>query len=131
MSVIYYERRRGALECAKISVDGSKTLELRFEEKINGSVRLGKTLKKIDGKLCIFDTGTLEDGIYAPLIHLERGTIEPEAFELCGGVPKLIPRDDAYVRELSRESEIMRREIAKIKETLRRFDEKINGNPIF
>ncbi len=131
MNVIYYQRRRGALECEKITTDGSTTLELRFEESLKGSLRLGTIVKKIDGKSCFFDTGSLEDGVYQVLIYLEGAIIEPEAFEISNGAPRLIPKNDAYVRELSRELEAQRKRLERITEKLRLYDEKINGNPIF
>ncbi len=131
MNVIYYKRRRGELECEKITVKNGDGIELHFEEKIKGSVRLGALLVKIDGKSCFFNTGALEDGIYKPVIYLSGAIIEPEAFEVSDGAARLIPKNDAYVRELSRELEALRHETAKIKEKLREHDEKINGNPIF
>ncbi|MBQ7333532.1 MAG: hypothetical protein IJW38_04200 [Clostridia bacterium] len=132
MNVIQYSRRMGTLECESVKTDkSSQETELRFEEKITGSVRLSKTCKKIDGKSCIFNTGELPDGIYRPIIYLSSSVIEPEAFEISRGIPKLIPKDDEYVRRLSRELEVLRREISKIKSKLSEYDEKINGNPIF
>ncbi len=132
MNVIQYARRRGALECESVKPDKScQEVELRFEEKITGSVRLSKSSKKIDGKSCIFNTGELPDGIYRPIIYLSSSVIEPEAFEISRGIPKLIPKNDEYVRGLSREVEALRREISKLKDRLSEYDEKINGNPIF
>ena len=131
MSVIYYKRRLGALECEKITQSPNGTLELHFEEKIEGTVRLGALLVKIDGKSCIFNTGRLEDGIYKPVIYLKSAILEPESFEVSGGAPRLIPKGDSYVRELSRELEALRREVREVKDKLRLYDEKINGKPIF
>lgn len=131
MSTLYYAKRRGAIECEKFSPDGSNTLELRFEDGLNGSVRLGAVQKNIIEKRCIFDTGALEDGIYHPFIYLGTSIIEAEGFEISKSEVRLIPKDDGYVRELSREAEALRREIGRIKDTLAEFDKKINGNPIF
>ena len=131
MSAIYYVRNGSRLECEKLKNSQSGTLELYFEYELCGSVALGASVKKIDGKSCIFNTGGIADGIDAPKIYLERSVIEAEAFEIKNGAPRLIPKDDGYVRQLAREWELMRREISKIKETLALFDEKINGNPIF
>lgn len=131
MSVIYYVRNGSRLECEKAEITKSGSLELRFEYELKGSVAFGTNVKKIDGNSCIFNTGGIDDGIYAPKIYLERSVIEAEGFEIKNGEPRLIPKDDGYVRRLARECELMRREISKIKETLALFDEKINGNPIF
>lgn len=131
MSVIYYQRRRGALECERISETKGEELKIRFGENFKGAVKLGSLLKKIDGNCCIFDTGCLKDGIYKPEIHLSGVVIEAEEFEISNGKIKLVPIKDAFIRELSRELEAQRREIAAIKEKLRAYDEKINGNPIF
>jgi hypothetical protein len=132
VNVIHYVRRRGALECDRISHDESgEGIELRFEDSIFGAIKLGNCTKKIAGKSCLFDTGRLKDGIYRPKIYLSESLVEPEGFEISGGAIKLIPKDDDYIRALSREAEALRREITKIKETLSIFDEKINGHPIF
>jgi hypothetical protein len=131
LSVIYYKRRRGNIECESISRGGDNKIELRFEDNITGTVKLGKLLKKIDGKSCIFDTGAMEDGIYRPEIRIADKIIEPEAFEISGGEARLIPKTDAYVRELSGKVELLFRELSKLDEKLRVHDEKINGNPIF
>ena len=132
MNVIRYKWRRGMLECESVRADGGcPETELRFDVAFDGEIELGKTLKKIEGKSCFFNTGSLKDGIYRPKIHLKLSVIEPEGFEISGGVPRLIPKDDAYIRELSRELEALRREVRDIKYKLRLYDEKINGKPIF
>ena len=131
MSVIYYKRLKDRLECENIKNDKEDRLCLRFEEGFKGSLRLGKLIKKIDGNSCVFDTGSLADGIYHPKIHIKGAIVELEAFEIIHGEAKLIPKDDAYIRELSREIEAQRREIANIKDLLTEFDKKINGTPIF
>ena len=120
------------LECESIRADGGcPETELRFDVACDGEIELGKTLKKIEGKSCFFNTGSLKDGIYRPKIHLKLSVIEPEGFEISGGVPRLIPKDDAYIRELSRELDAMQREISELRATLSLHDKKINGNPIF
>ena len=132
MNVIRYKWRRGMLECESVRADGgSPETELRFDVAFDGEIELGKTLKKIEGKSCFFNTGSLKDGIYRPKIHLKLSVIEPEGFEISGGVPRLIPKDDAYIRELSRELDAMQREISELRATLSLHDKKINGNPIF
>ena len=132
MNVIRYKWRRGMLECESVRADGgSHETELRFDVAFDGEIELGKTLKKIEGKSCFFNTGSLKDGIYRPKIHLKLSVIEPEGFEISGGVPRLIPKDDTYIRELSRELDAMQREISELRATLSLHDKKINGNPIF
>ena len=132
MNVIIYARRHGSLECDEIRQDfESPETELRFDEKLCGTLKLGPVTKKIDGNSCFFNTGSLEDGIYQPKIYLSGYIIEPESFEVKSGAPKLLPKNDEYVRTLSRELESLRRELSGIKERLSDFDEKINGHPIF
>ena len=131
MTTVYYKRRRGRLECDNVKIDSGDGLKLRFEDSLEGNVRLGAYLKKIEGNSCIFDTGALEDGIYTPKIYLKGAIIEAEGFEISNGTVLPLKKDDAYIRELSRELEDLRREIEKLKQTLRIHDEKINGNPIF
>jgi len=132
VNVIRYARRRGRLECVSLSakaVDGDT--EFRFEESISGALEVFNVTKKIDGKSCVFNTGTLEDGFYYPKIYLEASIIELEGFEISNGKIKLIPKNDEYVRLLSAEIEALRRECAKMKDELLAHDKKINGNPIF
>ncbi len=132
MNVIYYKRRFGKFECERIKISQpTSETEIRFDVEIEGSVLLGKTLKKIEGKSCIFDTGRLEDGFYRPSIHLKASVIEPEGFEISGGIPKLVPKDDAYIRELSRRIDALFSECSEIKEKLSEHEGKINGNPLF
>ena len=132
MKIINYKRRRGHIECESISggaADGK--IELRFEDSIKGTLKLGKLLKEIDGKSVIFDTGSMKDGVYRPEIRISDKIIEPEAFMLTDGEPTLIPKSDAYLRELSGKIESLFRELERVKETIRNHEEKINGNPIF
>jgi len=132
MNIIRYVRRAGRLECESITEKPNATLtELRFPEKLKGSLKLFDTVKILDGKSCIFDTSRLEDGLYFPVIYLENAIIEPEGFEILKARLKLIPKTDAYIRTLAAEIEALRCEIKKIKDELSRHDEKINGHPIF
>lgn len=132
MNTVYYYRRHGGVECARIDKDSEDTkIRLRFDGNFSGSVRLGKTLKKIDGNSCIFDTGSLCDGIYTPKIYLESSIIDAEPFEISGGIPKLIPKSDSYIRELAKETWKLKCELSKIKEQLSEYDKKINGTKIF
>ena len=132
MAVIKYAKRRGRLECQSIAAkSGEHFLELSFEERLEGAVKLFNSIKKIDGKSCIFDTGALEDGFYYPLLYLKASIVELEGFEVKCGKINLIPKNDAYVRLISGEIEELRRELSGLKETLKIHDEKINGHPIF
>ena len=132
MNIIHYVRRRGRLEYEQIHESiGEKSTELRFSEELEGSIKLGGFLKKISGKACIFDTGSLKDGFYFPTLYLKGSVIELEGFEIRGARLRPIPKNDAYVRRLSSEIEAIRRELSDIREALSSHDEKINGHPIF
>ena len=132
MNVIYYKRRGGELECDSLSVkDGESCTELRFDCELFGKIKLGEVLKKIEGKSCIFNTGSLPDGIYAPKIHLSSSVLSPEPFEILSGKPRLLPRSDEYIRALARRIDAILSDNERIKKTLSEHDEKINGNPLF
>ena len=132
MTTVHYEKRLLGIECARISEDNLKDgIALAFENEIEGTVKLSGVSKKINGKLCIFNTGEVKEGFHFPKIYLKSSIIELEGFEFSHGKLKLIKKDDSYVRGLSAEIFAIREELSKIKEELSRHDEKINGHPIF
>ena len=132
MRRIYYEMRGDEFECVGASNDNAGSeIEFSFKDSLIGAIALAGSIKKIDGKSCVFKADDICDGVFSPVLYKDGKPIHLEAFVIEDGKIRLMPKSDAYIRKLSARVELLFRELTDIKSSLSAISAKVNGKTIF
>lgn len=101
MTTIKYELCFDKYLCVSIDSDGQNDkFRLQFDKEYIGSVRFGNQICRIDGDSCLFNTGSLKDGIYEGTLYTGGDVFSLEPIEINNFTPKRIKFGDGEIREL-------------------------------
>ncbi len=132
MYKIKYKRLLCTYIIEKIECDvKSDNLAIELDSCVSGIIRIGAEVKRIDGKLVIFDTESWQSGIFAPVLYLSDELLSLEPFEIRDGEPREIPLGDSYIRKLFHECDENLRRTRALEEEIKKINKEIHGNPIF
>lgn len=130
MHMIAYTVRFGTAEIERIcEMEVGDGILFVFKNCTPTSMRFGDGVRPCKEGTCRFER--CADGIYTPIVYTLRGMMRAESFELAGGAPRLIPRDDAYIRELAARAEKLEARIAELEGRMGGAERAIKGNHIF